>query len=58
MSARKKKVSRKTGAKAKAKAKAAPARSPRRVYFFGNGRADGSAKLRNLLGARGPTSPR
>ncbi len=25
------------------------------VYFFGDGKAEGNAEMKNLLGARGPT---
>jgi len=30
----------------------------RYVYFFGNGRADGSAAMRDILGGKGADSPR
>ncbi|MBP1690604.1 MAG: ppdK, partial [Deltaproteobacteria bacterium] len=33
--------------------KAAPVRAKKYVYFFGNGRADGRAEMKNLLGGKG-----
>ena len=42
-------------AKAKSKAKAAPAKArvKKLVYFFGGGKADGNAKMKELLGGKG-----
>jgi len=43
----------KTRPKTKMKTKGAARRAPKWVYAFGGGRADGNAKLRNLLGGKG-----
>jgi pyruvate, orthophosphate dikinase len=43
----------KSSAKRPVKAAAAPARAKKYVYFFGNGRADGRAEMKNLLGGKG-----
>jgi pyruvate, orthophosphate dikinase len=40
-------------AKTKAVVKKAAGRAPRHVYFFGDGKADGSAEQKNLLGGKG-----
>src|SRR5271165_3200430 len=42
----------KTMTKRPSKAKSAPAKT-KRVYFFGNGKADGRATMKDLLGGKG-----
>jgi pyruvate,orthophosphate dikinase len=37
----------------KSSGKAAPARGVKRVYFFGNGKAEGNASMKDLLGGKG-----
>jgi pyruvate,orthophosphate dikinase len=49
-----KRSAKKVSAAAKASGKkAAPAGAKKYVYFFGNGRADGRAEMKNLLGGKG-----
>jgi len=43
----------KNGVSAKASAKPAPAKTVKRIYFFGGGKADGSKEMKNLLGGKG-----
>src|SRR5258706_6796876 len=50
----KKKAAGKTSAKiTKTKAKSASAKRVKRVYFFGNGKAEGNAGMKDLLGGKG-----
>ena len=41
------------GKRARASSSSATARGPKYVYFFANGKADGSSTLRHLLGGKG-----
>ena len=48
-----KKVAKKKTAKKKTAKKTAKAKSTKRVYFFGNGKAEANAKMKALLGGKG-----